>query len=132
MSIVADVAETAVKVALPWWAPWVGGIAAVAIVFGAYEAWAYHERKLGEQEFATSEAKKAEDQAKSDLKLSNDIKEKQQAYIADLEQSGQKVREVIRNVPSTCKADTTLDTVADWVTQRLQSVRPADSVRSSP
>ncbi len=76
------------------------GIAVAALIlFGAYQAWAYHERKLGEAAIIAADAKAIADQKTKDAalsaKLATDLQAKldaQQAIVAP-------IREKIVRVP---------------------------------
>ena len=107
------------KAALPSRVPLVLVVVMIAGAVGGYfllrSAW----QAEGAQACEASTALAVETQRTQDAAMSAKLSEQQQAYIHDLEQSSQQVREEIRYVPVTNTCGPSVKRAADWVRGKL-------------
>jgi hypothetical protein len=105
--------------ALPSWVPLILGVVLIAGAVGGYymlrSAWQAEGAKACEASTAIA----VEAQRTQDAATSARLVEQQQAYIHELEQSSQQVREEIRYVPVTNTCGPSVKRAADWVRDKL-------------
>ena len=95
------------------------GVAAFLLLFGAYEGWAYHERKLGEAAIVAKDAQALAEQKTKDAALSAKLVTEREARIQQLEASAATVRERIIRVPVTTGCGPAVGNAADFVRDAL-------------